>query len=69
MYSYKESEKVTAPPLASKRLLDQVRERIRELHYSPKTQKTYLYLVIFFAFWYSKQGSMQHPKEMGTAHV
>ena len=37
MYSYDKSEKVAAPPLASKRLFDQVRERICYLHYSLKT--------------------------------
>ena len=44
----KKSKKVAAPPLASKRLLDQVRERIRYLHYSLKTEKSYLYYVNFF---------------------
>ena len=46
MYSYIKSAKVAAPPLASKRLLDQVRERIRYLHYSLKNQKNYIYMVI-----------------------
>jgi len=31
------------PLLQSTRLLDQVRERIRYLHYSLKTEKAYLY--------------------------
>jgi hypothetical protein len=48
MHRYNEFEKVAAPPLASKRLLDQVRERIRYLHYSLKTEKAYLYWVRFF---------------------
>jgi hypothetical protein len=43
MNSYNKSIKVAAPPLASKSLLDQVRERIRYLHYSLKTDKSYLY--------------------------
>jgi len=30
------------PPLQSKRLLDQLRERIRYLHYSLKTEEAYL---------------------------
>ena len=41
-----------APPLRSARLLDQVRERIRYLHYSLKTEKAYLYWVRFFVRWY-----------------
>lgn len=49
MNSYNRSGKVAAPPLVSKRLLDQVRERIRYLHYSLKTEKSYLYLAKFFA--------------------
>ena len=36
------------PPLQSVRLLDQVRKRIRYLHYSLSTEKTYLYWVRFF---------------------
>ena len=35
------------PPLQSLRLLDQVRERIRYLHYSLSTEKTYLYCPVF----------------------
>lgn len=31
------------PPLQSKRLLDQLRERIRFLHYSLRTEDAYLY--------------------------
>ena len=41
-----------APPLQSARLLDQVRERIRYMHYSLKTEKAYLYWVRFFVRWY-----------------
>ncbi len=36
------------PPLQSIRLLDQVLERIRYLHYSLKTEKAYLHWVRFF---------------------
>ncbi|WP_146183336.1 integrase [Limnohabitans sp. JirII-29] len=55
------------PPLASKRLLDQMHERIRYLHYSFKIENFHLYLVSFFVLWNSKQGSMRHPKEMRSA--
>ena len=66
MYSYHGSVKVAAPPLASKRLLEQVRERIRYLHYSLKNEKSYLYLVRLFVLWIAKNGGMRHPKVMGA---
>ncbi len=69
MYRYNRSDEVAAPPLASKRLLDQVRERIRYLHYSLKTEKAYLYWVRFFVLWSARQGGMQHPRNMGQAEV
>lgn len=69
MHRHNKSEKVAAPPLASKRLLDQVRERILYLHYSLKTEKAYLYWVRFFVLWCAKSGGMRHPKEMGVAEV
>ena len=37
-----------APLLQSVRLLDQVRERIRYMHYSLKTEKAYLYWIRIF---------------------
>ena len=56
-----------APPLQSARLLDQVRERIRYLHYSLKTEKAYLYWVRFFIRWSAtKPGGMRHPRDMST---
>ena len=33
------------PPLQSLRLLDQVRERIRYLHYSPSTERAYVHSI------------------------
>lgn len=69
MLSHSKSEKVAGPPLASKRLLKQVRERIRYLHYSLKTEKAYLYGVRFFVLWSARQGGMCHPKEMGATDV
>ena len=53
------------PPLLSKRLLDQVRERARYLHYSLSTEKAYLYWVRFFIRWHG----LKHPRDMGTAQV
>lgn len=46
-----------------------MRERIRYLHYSLKTEKAYLYWVRFFVLWCAKQGGMRAPKEMGSAEV
>jgi hypothetical protein len=40
-----------APSLQSTRLLDQVRERVRYLHYSLKTEKAYIYWIRFFIRW------------------
>lgn len=37
-----------APPLWSTRLLDQVRERVKYVPYSQKTEKAYLYWIRFF---------------------
>jgi site-specific recombinase XerD len=58
------------PPLQSPRLLDQVRERIRYLHYSLKTEKAYLYWIRFFIRWNATQpGGMRHPRDMGAKEV
>ena len=57
------------PPLQSTRLLDQVRERIRYLHYSLSTEKVYLYWVRFFIRWSARNGKMRHPRDMGPSEV
>ncbi len=57
------------PVLRSIRLLDQVRERIRYLHYSLQTEKAYLYWVRFFIRWHGRCGVMRHPRDMGAAEV
>ena len=36
------------PPLQSVKMLDQVRERIRYLHYSPRTEDVYVYWIRLF---------------------
>ena len=56
-------------PLKSIRLLDQVRERIRYLHYSRSTEKVYLYWVKFFIRWHGREGRMKHPRDMGPREV
>jgi integron integrase len=49
----------------STRLLDQVRERMRYLHYSFRTEQAYLYWVRFFIRWHA----LKHPRDMGSAEV
>jgi integron integrase len=53
------------PPLQSARLLDQVRERARYLHYSLSTEKAYIYWIRFFIRWQQ----MKHPRDMGAPEV
>jgi Phage integrase, N-terminal SAM-like domain len=69
MYRYNKKVKVAIPALTSKRLLDQVRERIRFYHYSIKTEKAYVYWVKFYVLWSSREGAIKHPKEMGIKEV
>lgn len=57
------------PPLLSVRLLDQMRERIRYMHYSLSTEKVYLYWVRFFIRWSGHGGPMRHPRNMGAPEV
>ncbi len=49
------------PALTSTRLLDQLRERIRYLHYSAQTEKAYVYWVGFFIRWHGRGGVMRRP--------
>jgi hypothetical protein len=59
-----------APVLQSTRLLDLVRERIRYMHYSLKTEKAYLYWARFFIRWSATQpGGMRHTRDMGVQDV
>jgi len=53
------------PPLRSARLLDQVRERIRYLHYSIRTEQSYVHWVRAFVRFHG----LRHPAEMGAAEV
>ena len=54
-----------SPPLHSARLLDQVRERARYLHYSLSTEKAYLYWIRFFVRWHG----LKHPRDMSAPEV
>ncbi|MCV2355568.1 phage integrase N-terminal SAM-like domain-containing protein [Paucibacter sp. B2R-40] len=53
------------PPLLSSRLLDQVRERIRYLHYSDRTEEAYVHWILSYVRFHHKR----HPAEMGQAEV
>jgi hypothetical protein len=69
MNKHDATRKVAAPVFLATRLLDQVRERIRYLHYSLETEKAYLYWARFFIRWHGRMGAMRHPKGMGQAEV
>jgi len=58
-----------APPLQSSRLLDQLRERIRYMHYSLSIEKVYLYWVRFFIRWHGRDGQMKHLRTMGAPEI
>ena len=63
---YKSPVNPRAPPsFQSPRLLGQVRERARYLHYSLRTEKAYAYWVRFFIRWHG----LKHPRDMGAAEV
>ena len=53
------------PPLQSVRLPDQMRERVRYLHYSLRTEQAYVYCVRAFV----RHLGMRHPRDMGQAEV
>jgi integrase len=54
-----------APTRLPVRLLDQLRQRLRYLHYSLRTEKNYVYWVRWFVRWYG----VRHPREMGGKEV
>ncbi|MGB7989041.1 MAG: integron integrase [Candidatus Methylophosphatis roskildensis] len=53
------------PPLKSVKVLDQLRERIRYLHYSIRTEEAYVYWVRAFIRFHG----LRHPATMGGAEV
>lgn len=53
------------PPLQSDRLLDQLRERIRFLHYSPRTEQAYVHWCKAFVRFHG----LRHPRELGQLEV
>jgi integron integrase len=54
------------PPLQASRLLDQVRERVRYLHYSLRTEQAYVFWIRAFIRFH---GGATHPRDMGAAQV
>ena len=54
------------PALRSARLLDQVRERIRYLHYSIRTEQAYVHWIRAFVRFHELK---RHPSEMGAPEV
>ncbi|MFN0161273.1 MAG: integron integrase [Burkholderiales bacterium] len=53
------------PPLTAVKLLDQVRERIRYLHYSLRTEDVYVYWIRFFIRFHK----LRHPRDLGAKEV
>lgn len=53
------------PPLQATRILDQLRERLRYLHYSLRTEETYLYWARYFIRFHG----LRHPREMGKPEI
>ena len=70
MNRYNRSGKPDWVPPRSIKLLDQVRERVRYLHYSLQTEKAYVYWAKAFVLWAARShGGFRHPREMGHAEV
>ncbi len=65
MYSYNKTNKPRNSVPHSGRLLDRCRERMRYLHYSLRTEQSYVYWIRWFIRWHG----MRHPKEMGKQAV
>ena len=53
------------PPLHSPRLLGQVRERVRYLHYSLRTEQAYVHWIRAFVRFHG----LRHPQDMGQAEI
>lgn len=60
-YSFTHTAPRPLPPLHSSRLLDQVRERIRYLHFSLSMEMIYVYWIKA----YIRFHGVRHPAEMG----
>ena len=70
MNRYNRSDKPDWVPPRSIKLLDQVRERVRYLHYSLQTEKAYVYWAKAFVLWTARShGGFRHLREMGQTEV
>lgn len=70
MNRFNRSDKPDWVPPRSVKLLDQVRERVRYLHYSLQTEKVYVYWAKAFVLWAARAGGgFRHPRQMGQAEV
>ncbi len=59
---------IPSPPAAEpqpRRLLDQVRDKLRKLHYSPRTEEAYIGWIKRFIWFHNKR----HPRDMGAPEV
>lgn len=56
---------IPRPPLRATRLLAQLRERLRYLHYSLRTEEAYVSWVRFFIHFHE----LRHPREMGKPEI
>lgn len=65
MYSINKMGKSNLPALRALKLLDQLRERIRYLHYSLRTEEAYVYWVRAFIVFHGRR----HPREMGKREI
>ena len=54
-----------SPPALPRRLIDALRERLRYMHYSLRTEEAYVYWVRDFVRW----AGMRHPRDLGTVEV
>jgi integron integrase len=63
--THKPCKPAAAPPLRSPRLIDQLRERLRYLHYSLRTEQVYVHWVLRFI----RHHGRRHPKEMGKTEI
>ncbi|HPA91100.1 MAG TPA: phage integrase N-terminal SAM-like domain-containing protein [Quisquiliibacterium sp.] len=65
MYSSHAPSRRLRPAVQSTRLFDQVRERIRYLHYSLRTEEAYLHWIQDYIRFHERR----HPRELGGEHV
>jgi len=70
MNRFNRSDKPDWVPPRSIKLLDQVRKRVRYLHYSLQTEKVYVYWAKAFVLWTARSGGgFRHPREMGQTEA